>query len=186
MYGGQAVAEVLFGKINPSGKLPVTIPQQAGQVPMYYYQKETRYTTGYGLGSSRADEKPAYCFGHGLSYTRFEYSDLKMDTLVTTGQDINISFRVKNTGEREGKEVPMLFIGDEVSSITTPIAMLKGFDKISLQPGEEKTVTFTVPYKHLGLWNADMKYVVEPGLFSVKIGRSYQDIRLKGVFSVVS
>ena len=187
MYGGQAVAEVLFGKVNPSGKLPVTIPQHAGQIPMYYYQNDTRYTTGYGLGSSRADDRPAYCFGHGLSYTNFEYSDLKMDTLVTAGQDVKISFRVKNTGEREGKEVPMLFIGDEVSSIVTPIAMLKGFDKIALQPGEEKkNITFTVPYNQLGLWNAEMKYVVEPGKFSVKIGRSYQDIRLKGTFSVVS
>ena len=185
MYGGQALAEILLGKVNPSGKLPITIPQQAGQVPMFYYQKETRYSTGYALGSSRADDRPAYCFGHGLSYTRFEYSDLKMDTLLTAGQDLKISFRVKNAGEREGKEVPMLFIGDDVSSVVTPIAMLKGFDKITLRPGEEKNVDFTVPYNQLGLWNAEMKYVVEPGTFSVRIGRSYDDIRLKGAFEVV-
>ncbi len=186
MYGGQAVAEILFGKVNPSGKLPITIPQHAGQVPMYYYQKATRYTTGYGLGSSRADDRPAYCFGHGLSYTRFEYSGLKLDTLVAEGQDLTVSFRVKNAGTREGKEVPLLFIGDDVSSVATPIAMLKGFDKISLQPGEEKTVTFTVPYAQLGLWNTDMKYVVEPGRFTVKVGRSYDDIRLRGAFSVAA
>lgn len=185
MYGGQALAEILLGKVNPSGKLPITIPQQAGQVPMFYYQKETRYSTGYALGSSRADDRPAYCFGHGLSYTRFEYSDLKMDTLLTAGQNLKISFRVKNAGEREGKEVPMLFIGDDVSSVVTPIAMLKGFDKITLRPGEEKNVDFTVPYNQLGLWNAEMKYVVEPGTFSVRIGRSYDDIRLKGAFEVV-
>ena len=137
------------------------------------------------MGSSRADDRPAYCFGHGLSYTRFEYSDLKMDTLLTAGQDLKISFRVKNAGEREGKEVPMLFIGDDVSSVVTPIAMLKGFDKITLRPGEEKNVDFTVPYNQLGLWNAEMKYVVEPGTFSVRIGRSYDDIRLKGAFEVV-
>lgn len=186
MYGGQAIAEILFGKVNPSGKLPITIPQHAGQIPMFYYQKDTRYTTGYGLGSTRADDKPAYCFGHGLSYTHFDYSDLKMDTLVSEGQDLTISFRIKNTGKREGKEIPLLFIGDKVSSVVTPIAMLKGFDKISIQPGEEKTVTFTVPYTQLGLWNADMKYVVEPGEFTVKIGRSYDDIRLQGIFSVNS
>lgn len=185
MYGGQALAEILLGKVNPSGKLPITIPQQAGQVPMFYYQKETRYSTGYALGSSRADDRPAYCFGHGLSYTSFEYSDLKMDTLITSGQNVRISFRVKNVGDRKGKEVPMLFVGDDVSSVVTPIAMLKGFDKISLCPGEEKTVNFTVSYNELGLWNAEMNYVVEPGTFSVKVGRSYDDIRLRGTFEVL-
>lgn len=185
MYGGQALAEILLGKVNPSGKLPITIPQQAGQVPMFYYQKETRYSTGYALGSSRADDRPAYCFGHGLSYTSFEYSDLKMDTLITSGQNVRISFHVKNVGDCEGKEVPMLFVGDDVSSVVTPIAMLKGFDKISLCPGEVKTVDFMVPYNQLGLWNAEMNYVVEPGTFSVKVGRSYDDIRLKGTFKVL-
>lgn len=149
MCGGQAVAEVLFGKVNPSGKLPITVPQHAGQVPMYYYQSATRYTTGYGLGSSRADDKPAFCFGHGLSYTQFDYSDLRMDTLVHQGSEVKITFRVKNSGRREGKETPLLFIGDDVSSVVTPVARLKGFDKITLRPGEERELTFTVPYDQL-------------------------------------
>lgn len=185
MCGGQALAEILFGKVNPSGKLPITVPKHAGQVPMYYYQKKTRYTTGYGLGSSRSDDAPAYCFGHGLSYTRFEYSDLRMDTLFTSGENVELSFRVKNTGKREGQEVPLLFISDEVSSVVTPVAMLKGFDKILLKPGEERIVTMSVPYAQLGIWNSDMKYVVEPGNFEVKIGRSFDDIRLVGNFKLV-
>lgn len=185
MYGGQALAEILLGKVNPSGKLPITIPKHAGQVPMYYYQKKTRYTTGYGLGSSRADDVPAYCFGHGLSYTTFEYSELQMDSLLGSKENVEISFRIKNTGQCEGQEVPLLFISDEVSSVVTPVAMLKGFDKIRLKPGEERVVTMTVPYEQLGIWNSDMKYVVEPGSFKVKIGRSFDDIRLTGKFRLV-
>ena len=186
MHGGKALAEILFGKVNPSGKLPITVPQHAGQVPMYYYQNASRYTTGYGLGSSRQDERPAFCFGHGLSYTHFEYSALKVDTLYAPGQDIKVSFKVKNTGKMAGKETPLLFVGDVVSSVVTPQAMLKGFEKISLQPGEEKVVELTVPYKELGLWNREMKYVVEPGTFDIKIGRSWQDIRLKGQFRIAA
>ena len=186
MYGGQAVAEILFGKVNPSGKLPITVPKHAGQVPMYYYQAASRYWTGYGLGSSRADDKPAYCFGHGLSYTTFEYSDLKVDSLFLPGQDVVVSFKIKNVGNMVGKEVPLLFINDEVSSVVTPMNLLKGFEKIQLKPGEEKIVEMVIPYKQLGLWNTDMKYVVEPGRFIVKIGRSVGDIRLKGSFEVIS
>lgn len=184
-YGGQALAEIIFGKINPSGKLPITIPKNAGQIPMFYYQKDTRYTTGYGLGSSRSDDHPAFCFGHGLSYTQFEYSDLQMDTVFRENQDIEISFKVKNSGKMSGKEAPLLFISDLVSTIVTPKALLKGFEKIYLEAGEEKTITFKVPYNELGLWNEDMKYVVEPGDFKVSIGRSINDIRLKREFSII-
>ena len=186
MYGGQALAEILFGKVNPSGKLPITIPQHAGQAPIYYYQKDTRYTTGYGLGSSRKDDLPAFCFGHGLSYTQFEYSNLEMDTIYAPGQDIRISFKVKNTGTRAGKETPLLFVSDVVSSVVTPRALLKGFEKISLNPNEEKRLEFIIPYKSLGLWNTDMKYTVEPGEFDIKIGRSFDDIRLKGKIRIIN
>lgn len=185
MYGGQALAEILFGKVNPSGKLPITVPQHAGQVPMYYYQKDTRYTTGYGLGSSRKDDLPAFCFGHGLSYTQFEYADLKMDTICVPGQNLRVSFKVKNTGTRAGKETPLLFISDVVSSVVTPRALLKGFEKISLNPGEEKRLEFTVSYKDLGLWNTDMEYTVEPGEFDIKVGRSFDDIRLEGKMRLI-
>lgn len=179
MYGGKALAEILFGQVNPSGKLPITIPKQAGQIPLYYYQSPSRYWTGYGLGSSRSDDYPAFCFGHGLSYTTFQYSDLKMDTVFSTHEDISLSFKIKNTGNRTGKETPLLFVRDCISSVVTPVALLKEFTKIELKPGEEQTVRFTVPSSNLGLWNTDMKYVVEPGKFIFKIGRSFQDIRLE-------
>lgn len=185
MYGGQAVAEVLFGKVNPSGKLPVTIPKHAGQIPMYYYQASSRYWTGYGLGSSRSDDKPAFCFGHGLSYTTFEYSDLQIDSVYSSCNDVSLSFRLKNTGNMSGKEVPLVFVNDEISSVVTPVMMLKGFDKIELYPNEEKIVNIVIPYKQLGLWNEDMKYVVEPGHFSVMVGRSVDDIRLKKRFRMI-
>lgn len=179
MYGGKAVAEVLFGEVNPSGKLPITVPKSAGQVPMYYYQSASRYWTGYGLGSSRADDRPAYCFGHGLSYTTFEYSDLQIDTLIHKDEAVRLSFRIQNTGSRTGKETPLLFVRDCVSSVVTPVALLKGFTKVELRPGEEKRVEWTVPYTSLGLWNADMEYVTEPGRFIFYVGRSFGDIRLK-------
>lgn len=186
MYGGQALAEVLFGEVNPSGKLPITIPQDAGQIPMYYYQKSSRYLTGYGLGSSRADEKPAFCFGHGLSYTHFEYNDFIIKDTLRMGEDVNLSFKVKNTGRLAGKETALLFVKDEISSVVTPLALLKGFKKVELQPGEEKLIELTVPYQELGLWNKDMKYVVEPGDFKFQVGRSFDDIRLSKTVKVIN
>ena len=111
---------------------------------------------------------------------------LKVDSLFLPGQDVVVSFKIKNVGNMVGKEVPLLFINDEVSSVVTPMNLLKGFEKIQLKPGEEKIVEMVIPYKQLGLWNTDMKYVVEPGRFIVKIGRSVGDIRLKGSFEVIS
>ena len=145
MYGGQAVAEILFGKVNPSGKMPVTVPRHAGQIPMYYYQAASRYWTGYGLGSSREDDRPAFCFGHGLSYTSFEYSDLKADSVCPATGSIRLSFRLKNTGRMTGKEVPMVFVRDCVSSVVTPVNLLKEFTKVELRPGEERVIEFRIP-----------------------------------------
>lgn len=179
MYGGQAVAEILFGKVNPSGKLPITIPQDAGQIPMYYYQKKSRRYTGYGLGSSRADEKPAFCFGHGLSYTAFEYADLQMPHRCALTDTIRGSFVVRNAGQRAGKETALLFVRDEFSSVTTPVALLKEFYKVDLMPGEETRITFAIPCSRLGLWNQSMKYITEPGDFTLMVGRSVEDIRLQ-------
>lgn len=109
-----------------------------------------------------------------------------MDTIYAPGQDIRISFKVKNTGTRAGKETPLLFVSDVVSSVVTPRALLKGFEKISLNPNEEKRLEFIIPYKSLGLWNTDMKYTVEPGEFDIKIGRSFDDIRLKGKIRIIN
>lgn len=185
MYGGQAVAEILFGKVNPSGKMPVTVPRHAGQIPMYYYQAASRYWTGYGLGSSREDDRPAFCFGHGLSYTSFEYSDLKADSVCPATGSIRLSFRLKNTGRMTGKEVPMVFVRDCVSSVVTPVNLLKEFTKVELRPGEERVIEFRIPAERLGLWNEDMKYVTEPGEFVLSVGRSVEDIRLKTTVRVL-
>lgn len=177
MFGGQALAEILFGEVNPSGKLPITVPQHAGQVPMYYYQLNSRYVTGYSIGGTWEDNQPAFCFGHGLSYTNFEYSDIRLADTIKAGEPVEVSVNVKNTGNRSGKETVLLFVNDKISSVTTPLGMLKAFEKLELQPGEEKVVTLTVPYEELGVWNRDMKYVVEPGEFEFKVGRSWKDIR---------
>ena len=185
MYGGQAVAEILFGKVNPSGKMPVTVPRHAGQIPMYYYQAASRYWTGYGLGSSREDDRPAFCFGHGLSYTSFEYSDLKADSVCPATGSIRLSFRLKNTGRMTGKEVPMVFVRDCVSSVVTPVNLLKEFTKVELRPSEERVIEFRIPAERLGLWNEDMKYVTEPGEFVLLVGRSVEDIRLKTTVRVL-
>lgn len=178
MYGGKALAEILFGDVNPSGKLPITIPKTAGQVPMYYYQTQSRYTTGYGLGSSRADDKPAFAFGHGLSYTTFEYGKPTVnDSIMQQGKDIVVSLDVTNTGKVAGYETVLCFVRDEVSSVVTPLQLLKGFDKIWLNVGETKNVTITIPFREFGLWNQDMEYMVEPGKFQIRIGSSAADIK---------
>lgn len=178
MYGGKALAEILFGEVNPSGRLPITIPQTVGQVPLYYYQTASRYKTGYGLGSSRADDKPAFAFGHGLSYTSFEYSKPTVNsTTMQKGKDVIVTVDVSNTGEVAGYETVMCFVNDEVSSVVTPIHLLKGFQKIWLEAGETKTVAITIPFDEFGLWNQDMEYVVEPGKFNLKIGRAADDIK---------
>lgn len=180
MYGGQAAAEILFGQVNPSGKLPITIPQTAGHIPQYYYQTKSRYTTGYGLGSSRKDDRPAFCFGHGLSYTSFKYDNVQLsDTLLRTGQPVTIRVKVTNTGKQAGYETVLVFVKDEISSVVTPLQQLKAFQKIFLNPGETQEVTLEIPFDEFGLWNEAMKYVVEPGKFELQIGRSAEDIRMK-------
>lgn len=177
MYGGQAVAEILFGEVNPSGRLPITIPQSAGHVPQYYYQTTSRYYTGYGLGSSRADDKPAFPFGHGLSYTTFAYGEPCLnDSILTEGRPLEISVEITNTGDRAGAETVQCYVQDEVSSVVTPQLLLKGFQKVWLEPGETANVRITIPFEEFALWNEDMKQVVEPGRFTIMIGRSSADI----------
>lgn len=180
MFGGKAVAEILFGKVNPSGKLPITIPQHAGQVPMYYYQSKSRYTTGYGLGASRADDKPQFCFGHGLSYTTFDYKELNAkDTIITKDKDIKVEVEITNSGDIPGYETVMAFVDDKISSVVTPLHMLAGFKKIYLKPNESKKVILNIPFDALKLWNMDMEHVAEKGYFTIEVGRSVEDIRFK-------
>lgn len=176
--GGTAVAEALFGDVNPGGKLPMTFPLNVGQVPIYYNMEPS----GRGYDYVDLTGKPLLPFGHGLSYTTFEYSNLKI--APTTGGGFTISFSVKNSGSVTGDEVPQLYLHQLVSSVVRPLKELKDFNRITLQPGETKTITFAVTRAQLAIWNEKMKKVVEPGKYDVMVGSSSDDIRLNGSFVV--
>lgn len=180
-FCGQAVAEALFGDYNPGGRLAVTFPKSVGQIPFAF-----PFKPGSDESSSTSVYGALYPFGHGLSYTSFSYSDLRISPLRQGVQgEINVSCRVKNTGETKGDEVVQLYLRDEVSSVTVYTKVLRGFERISLQPGEEQTVHFTLHPQDLGLWDKHMDFRVEPGSFKVMIGASSADIRLEGRFEII-
>lgn len=170
--GGTAVADVLFGDVNPGGKLTVTVPRSTGQLPVYYYRKPTAQ-----MDYMDSTREPLYPFGWGLSYTKFEYSDLALspDSIGTAGT-VNVSVRVANTGEFRGDEVVQLYIRDESSSVTRPVMELKEFLRISLDPGETKTVEFRLGPEALSFLNRDMRMVVEPGTFKIMVGGNSVDL----------
>ena len=172
MVGGQAVAEILYGKVNPSAKLSMTIPRTAGQVQMYYNHKPSHYR--YKLQD--IPNTPLYHFGFGLSYTTYEYSDLQLSkSEIAPNEDIEVSVTVKNTGAREGVEIAQLYIRDCISFITRPVKELKGFERVALKAGESKRISFTLTPEHLRYYNLDMERVVEPGTFKVMVGGSSRD-----------
>jgi len=180
--GGTAIAEVLFGDYNPGGKLPITFPKTVGQLPLYYNHKPTGRVDDY---VDLRGKQPLFPFGYGLSYTRFEYSNLKISPeKIGPREQVNISLDVKNIGKYRGDEIVQLYIHDEIASVSKPVKELKGFKRITLEPGEKKTVTFTLGPEDLASYDADMNLVVEPGIFEVLIGSSSEDIRLKGRFEV--
>lgn len=189
--GGNAIAGILLGEVNPSGRLNCSVPRSVGHLPVTYDYKPSARGINREPGTPEkpgrdyvfSSPAPLFAFGHGLSYTTFEYSDLKIDNNASA-KTVKVSVNVRNTGSRDGKEVVQLYVNDRVSSVTTPQKMLKGFDKIELKRGEQKTVTFDLPYDELALWNASMQRVVEPGEFAVMIGRSAEDIALSGSFVV--
>jgi len=182
---GNAIADAVFGDVNPSGKLPITFPQNVGQVPLYYNHKNT----GRPLGDSKWYQKyrsnymdvtndPLYPFGFGLSYTTFTYGDLKVDrSHLSTNKTLTVSVDVTNSGNYDGKEVVQLYIRDMVGSITRPVSELKGFQKVFLKAGETKTVTFTVTPEDLKFYNYDLVYDWEPGEFKVMIGGNSVDVK---------
>lgn len=178
--GGLAIADVLLGKVNPSGKLPMTFPRSVGQLPFYYNHKPTSKHIYVDQ-----DTSALFPFGHGLSYTSFEYSNLKIaQPQIPLNGSANVSVTIKNAGKVEGEEVVQLYLRDVIASVTTPVKSLKGFKRISLKPGESGTVQFKIDNKELMLWNRQMKQVVEPGEFKVMVGSSSEDIRLRGSFYV--
>lgn len=189
--GGNAIAGILLGDVNPSGRLNCSVPRSVGHLPVTYDYKPSARGINREPGTPEkpgrdyvfSSPAPLFAFGHGLSYTTFEYNDLKIDNNASA-KTVKVSVNVRNTGSRDGKEVVQLYVNDRVSSVTTPQKMLKGFDKIELKAGEQKTVTFDLPYDELALWNVSMQRVVEPGEFAVMIGRSAEDIALSGSFVV--
>jgi len=183
--GGHAIADVLFGDYNPSGRLPVTVPRHVGQLPVYYNHRPSKAYWTNRVNYVDMKSSPLWEFGHGLSYTRFEYSNLRVEPVVIgpTGE-VKVRADVKNAGERAGEEVVQLYVDDVVSSVSTPVKELKGFRKITLQPGETKTIEFILTRAELALLDRNMKWVVEPGTFEVMVGASSADIRLKGSFEV--
>lgn len=181
--GGIAIADILFGDHNPSGRLPITIPRHSGQLPAYYNHFSTKEHLAAWEGYRDMPMSPLYEFGFGLSYTEFEFSNLQIrqENDEITG-DVFINVDIKNIGKREGAEVVQLYINDKISSVVTPYIELKGFEKVWLAPGETKTVDLKLTAKNLAFINTDMKPIVEPGEFEVFIGSSSRDIRLKGSF----
>ena len=191
---GAALADVILGNVNPSGKLPVSFPRSTGNTPCFYNHYPTDRVETVERGGSPDNPQfhyvfelpePLWNFGRGLSYTTFEYSDLEIDNKEPKDTDtLTVKVKVTNTGEREGKETVQLYVHDRISSVSTPIQQLKGFKKINLKPGESQVVEIKVPMKELALWNEDMEHVVEPGEFEIQVGAASDDIRLKDVITV--
>ena len=178
---GHAIADVLFGDVNPGGKLPVTFPRTVGQVPIYYNYLNTgrppdvnnKYTSKY-LDSPWT---PLYPFGYGLSYTKFRISDLRLSqTQIRPDGNLTVSVDVQNVGSVAGDEVVQIYVRDLVASVSRPVKELKGFQRLTLQPGERNRVTFVLKSDDLGFYNREMKFVVEPGHFRVMVGSSSEDV----------
>ena len=186
---GTAIADVLFGDVNPSGKLTTTFPQNIGQIPIYYNYKNTGRPLAQGQWFQKfrsnyldVSNDPLYPFGYGLSYTTFSYSDITLSSKYLTGnKTLTATVNVTNTGIKKGKEVVQLYIRDVVGSITRPIKELKGFKKIELMPGETKAIKFTITPDDLKFYNYDLKYDWEPGEFQIMIGSNSRDVQTKSV-----
>jgi beta-glucosidase len=179
--GGQAVAEVLLGDVNPSGRIPVTFPRTEGQLPLVYNHRPTGRGDDYVDGTGQ----PLFPFGYGLSYTSFAYSALTIEpAVISPGGAATVRCRVKNVGSRAGAEVVQLYVHDEIASVARPVMALAGFARVELQPGEEREVSFRVGPERLRLLDQRMRWVVEPGDFRVMVGSSSRDIRLRGVLTV--
>jgi beta-glucosidase len=183
--GGHAIADVLFGRVNPAGRLPVTVPRAVGQVPLYYNHK-----SGGGRSQMLGDYSdlavsPLWPFGHGLSYTRFEYGALAIAPVeINAHERVSVSVDVGNAGERDGEEVVQLYVRDVVASVTRPVRQLAGFARIALAAGERRRVTFTIDATQLAFYDGAMRLVVEPGEIEVAVGASSADLRAKGTFRI--
>ncbi|KAF2340018.1 beta-glucosidase BglX [Flavobacterium tistrianum] len=190
---GNAIANVLFGDYNPSGKLPMTFPREVGQVPIYYNHFSTgrpaknEDSTNYVSAYIDLKNSPKFPFGYGLSYTTFDYSGLKLSsTKIKSNETIKVSFQLKNTGKVAGEEVVQLYLKDKFGSVVRPVLELKDFQKLKLNAGESKTIEFTIDKEKLSFYNNKLEWVAEPGDFEVMIGASSADIKLKSDFELVN
>jgi beta-glucosidase len=190
---GLAVSDVLLGKYNPSGKLTVSFPRNTGQIPIFYNYKRTSHDVNGQPNPNRWNNKyldipttPLYPFGYGLSYTNFEYSNLKLSSeTIKKGDSVEVSIEITNTGKIFGEEVVQLYVGDDVSSVSRPMKELKGFKKIGLQPGEKQKIVLTLSPSDLSFYNQDMKWVLEPGTFTIMVGASSEDIKFSKKLNVI-
>jgi len=178
---GNAIADVLFGDVNPGGKLPVTFPRSVGQIPLYYNHKNTgrppdannKYTSKY----LDVDWRPLFPFGYGLSYTQFEITNLQLSQQrIPVNGRLTVSVDIRNTGKRAGDEVVQLYIRDPVASVSRPVKELKGFQRVTLQAGEKRRLEFVLTPELLGFWNREMRFVVEPGEFQVMVGPNSEQL----------
>jgi beta-glucosidase len=189
---GNAIADVLFGDYNPSGKLPMTFPRDEGQIPIYYNHLNTgrpahnEPVTNYASGYTDIKNSPVYAFGHGLSYTTFNYSDLNISNhKMKMNQEIIVTLKVTNSGKFAGEEIVQLYLRDKVASVVRPIMELKDFQKIKLNIGETKTVTFIIDNQKLSFYNEKLDYISEPGDFDLLIGSSSKDLHFKETFELI-
>jgi len=190
---GNAIANVLFGDYNPSGKLPMTFPREVGQVPIYYNHFSTgrpakdENATNYVSAYIDLKNSPKFPFGYGLSYTTFDYSGLKLSsTKIKSNETIKVSFQLKNTGKVAGEEVAQLYLKDKFGSVVRPVLELRDFQKVKLNAGESKTIEFTIDKEKLSFYNNKLEWGTEPGDFEVMIGTSSADIKLKSDFELVN
>lgn len=182
---GKAIADVLFGDINPSGKLPATFPQNVGQIPLYYSHKNTGRPLAEGAWFQKfrsnyldVSNEPLYPFGYGLSYSTFEYGDIILDKkAIKRNETLKVSIDLKNTGNYDGEEVVQLYIRDMVGSITRPVKELKNFQKVFLKKGESKRIDFTISEEDLKFYDLQLKHIAEPGAFKVFIGGNSRDVK---------
>jgi len=189
--GGEAVADVLFGNYNPAGRLAISVPRHSGQLPVYYNYKPSkeywvnRAWTKHG-GYVDMPGTPLYPFGHGLSYTNFEYTNLRIEPAeIHPGGEAHVSLDVKNTGSRAGVETVQLYIHEQYAPVSTPVKQLRGFERVALAPGETKTVSMKLTPEELQLLDIDMRWRVVPGDFNIMVGKSSAEIPLKGVLKVI-
>ncbi len=179
-WGGRAICDVLFGDVNPSGRLSISIPRSEGQMPAYY-SKRRSFKNNYVDGNGDA----LYPFGHGLSYSTFEFSNLQLSKAeIEVGESVVVSFDIKNTSTRDGVAIPQLYICDKISSVSTPAKILRGFSRVEIAAGKSQRVEITLTPEQLSLVNIDMQRVVEPGVFDIMVGTSSKEIRLKEVLTV--